>query len=253
MSLAPQTPGRWGLRQGFDIDLRGLQAQPLAGLTRLVRLVENRPEEVLRVLRIGAVTHVVALHRVAGGLLRPVAEFPSLFPEPVRVEAVPDQLPRAYAVGGVRVADGIHGLMALVDPAFDPGLEVVLPEGRSAPSPPGFRGAARVVRENADRLRLEVELSADGHVVLVEGHDPGWKARVDGRPVPLLRANVAFRAVRVPAGRHVVEMVYRPAAALAGLLVSGIALVALAAALARTTRPSRAGSRARSTPSRERS
>mgnify|MGYP001092077208 CR=1 FL=1 len=34
-------------------------------------------------------THVVALHRVAGGLLRPVAEAPSLFPEPVRVEAEP--------------------------------------------------------------------------------------------------------------------------------------------------------------------
>ena len=144
----------------------------------------------------------IALHRVAGGLLRPVAEFPSLFPDPVRVVAVPEPLPRAYAVAGVRVADGIHGLMALIDPAFDPRREIVLPEGRKAEAPPGFRGRVLVVREAADRVQLEAELSADGYVVLVDGHDPGWRASVDGRPSPLLRANVAFRAVAVSAGIH---------------------------------------------------
>jgi hypothetical protein len=232
MSLAPQTPGRWGVRQGFDIDFRGLQAEPLAGLTRLVRLVEDRPEDVRRVLQVGAVTHVIALHRVAGGLLRPVAEVPSLFADPVRVEAVPEPLPRAYAVGGVRVADGIHGLMALIDPGFDPRREIVLPEGRPVAAPRGFRGHAHILRETADSVQLEAELNADGYVVLVNGHDPGWRARLDGRPAPLLRANVAFRAVAVPAGLHTVEMVYRPRAALVGLFVSGITLVALVAAFA---------------------
>jgi hypothetical protein len=194
--------------------------------------VEDRPEEVRRVLQVGAVTHVIALHRVAGGLLRPVAEVPSLFADPVRVEAVPEPLPRAYAVGGVRVADGIHGLMALIDPGFDPRREIVLPEGRPVAAPPGFRGHAHILRETADSVQLEAELNADGYVVLVNGHDPGWQARLDGRPAPLLRANVAFRAVAVPAGLHTVEMVYRPRAALVGLFVSGITLVALVAAFA---------------------
>ena len=99
-------------------------------------------------------------------------------------------------------------------------------------APEGFRGQARVVRESADRVRLDAELSADGYVVLVDGHDPGWRVRVDGRPAPLVRANVAFRAVAVPAGRHVVDMVYRPTAALAGLVVSGITLAALVVAFA---------------------
>jgi hypothetical protein len=232
MSLAPQTPGRWGVRQGFDGDFKGLQAKPLAGLTLLVRLVEDRPGDVLRVLQVGAITHVIALHRLGGGSLKLVAEVPSLFREPVIVEAVPEPLPRAYAVGGVRVADGIQGLMALIDPAFDPRREIVLPEGRPAAAPAGFRGQARVVRESADRVQLEAELSAGGYVVLVDGHDPGWRVRVDGRPADLLRANVAFRAVAVPAGRHAVEMVYRPTAALAGLVVSGITLAALVVAFA---------------------
>jgi hypothetical protein len=132
----------------------------------------------------------------------------------------------------VRVADGIPGLAALIDPAFDPRREIVLPEGRPVAAPEGFRGEARVVRESADRVRLDAELSADGYVVLVDGHDPGWRVRVDGRPAPLVRANVAFRAVAVPAGRHVVDMVYRPTAALVGLVVSGITLAALVLAFA---------------------
>ena len=82
------------------------------------------------------------------------------------------------------------------------------------------------------RVQLEAELNADGYVVLVNGHDPGWRARLDGRPAPLLRANVAFRAVAVPAGRHAVEMVYRPTAALTGLALSGLTLVALVAVFA---------------------
>ena len=35
-----------------------------------------------------------------------------------------------------------------------------------------------------------------------------WKARVDGKAVPLWRANYAFQAVEVPAGRHEVTLVY---------------------------------------------
>jgi hypothetical protein len=232
LSLAPQTPGRWGLRQGFDIDYRGLQAGPLAGLTRLIRIVEDRPDEVLRLLQVAAVTHVVALHRVAGDRLRPIAALPSFFPNPIRVEAVPDPLSRAYAVGGVRVADGVPALAALVDPAFDPRREIVLPEGRAVTPPAGFLGVVRIARESASSLRLEAELTADGYVVLVDGYDPGWRAWLDGRRVPLLRTNVAFRAVAVPAGRHAVEMAYRPPAALVGVAVSGLTCLCLLGAFA---------------------
>jgi len=80
-------------------------------------------------------------------------------------------------------------------------------------------------------VRLEAELSAPGFVVLVDTHDPGWRATLDGVPAEILRADVAFRAVAVPAGRHVIEYVYRPRSITAGLAVSGAAvLVAVAAA-----------------------
>ena len=64
-----------------------------------------------------------------------------------------------------------------------------------------------------------------------DGYDPGWRASVDGRPASVLRANVAFRAVAVSAGRHVIEMVYRPPLPMAGLVLSGISLLLIVALL----------------------
>jgi len=39
---------------------------------------------------------------------------------------------------------------------------------------------------------------------------PWWVATIDRAPAPLLRANVLFRAVRVPPGRHVVRFSFQP-------------------------------------------
>jgi len=38
--------------------------------------------------------------------------------------------------------------------------------------------------------------------------DPDWHATVDGRPVPLLRADYFLQAVAVGAGRHTVVLAY---------------------------------------------
>jgi uncharacterized membrane protein YfhO len=114
---------------------------------------------------------------------------------------------------------------AILDPAFEPRDEVLLETGLARSAPADFSSSVRIAEETADRVRLDVELSTDGHVVLVDTYDPGWRAQVDGRPAALLRANLAFRAVAVPAGRHVVEMAYRPPLALAGLALSGLSLL----------------------------
>ena len=147
---------------------------------------------------------------------------PGLFERPTVAFRVPGALPRARVVGGVRVAAGPKELDALLDPWRDPAGSVVLTTGRDVVPAPGFTGRAAIVRERADALEFEVELSADGHLVLADTWDPGWKARLDGAPVELLRADVAFRAVAVPAGRHRVEMVYRPFVAITGLAVSAL-------------------------------
>jgi len=60
--------------------------------------------------------------------------------------------------------------------------------------------------------RLEASTECDGPclLVLVQPWAPGWRARVDGEPVPLVRTNVAGLGVVAPAGRHSIELDYRP-------------------------------------------
>lgn len=78
------------------------------------------------------------------------------------------------------------------------------PSGRPAPV------EARIVEQGLQRLVLEVDAPADGLVVIAEGYDTGWQARVDGAPATVLRANLVLRAVWVEAGAHRIELEYRP-------------------------------------------
>ena len=65
-----------------------------------------------------------------------------------------------------------------------------------------------------------------------DSYYPGWRAAVDGRPVPLLRTNVLLRGVPVPAGRHQVRLWFDPLSVRLGFALSALALVANGAALA---------------------
>jgi hypothetical protein len=134
-----------------------------------------------------------------------------------------------YAVGGARIAQGAEARTILVDPGFDPRREVVLAAGEPAPIPPSFAGEVRIASYRPDRVRLDAELSAHGFVVLSDAYDPGWKATVDGRDAPLLRANEAFRAVEVAPGLHSVELVYRPRSVVVGLVAAVLGVLAFAA------------------------
>jgi hypothetical protein len=225
--LLPPVAEVWGLFQSYDIDAMGLLPTPQVGLTGLLLQAEGTPLH-LRLLQLGAVSEVVSLHTDGLDALRPVATFPGLFPEPIRVLGVPDPLPRTYAVQGVRIADGPAALAALADASFDPSRAVILPAGASAVASPAFRGTSRIVQLRPDRVVLDAEMSEAGHVVLVDAYGAGWRATVDGQPALLLRANVAFRAGAVPAGRHRIELVCRPVSVVWGLVVSGLAVLVFA-------------------------
>jgi hypothetical protein len=66
-----------------------------------------------------------------------------------------------------------------------------------------------VTYRNAEVV-LEADSPDGGWAVLNDLWHPWWLASVDGQPAELLRANVLFRAVAVPPGRHTVRFVFRP-------------------------------------------
>jgi hypothetical protein len=69
---------------------------------------------------------------------------------------------------------------------------------------------ARIVAQRVDRRQVEAEVAADAPslVVIAQSYYHWWRAEVDGRPVPLLKANYAFQAVQVSAGNHQVRLRY---------------------------------------------
>jgi membrane protein YfhO len=231
-ALFPLVLSQWGVESSYDLDQQGLFPKEMAMLARLLRQVEGEPAH-LKLLQIGAVARVAAMHTAGFEDLTPVATMPTLFREPLRIYSVPGAVPRAYVVGGIVVADGDEAFATVQSAAFDPLREVVLPAGTATAPPAVSPGACRIVNWAADRIRVEASMDHPGILILVDTYDPGWRTRVDGQPATLLRANVAFRAVALPAGRHVVESVYRPPAVGVGLAVSALAAIALAGAWVR--------------------
>ena len=90
---------------------------------------------------------------------------------------------------------------------------------------------ARVVAASPHQVRLETSAVDEALLVLSDTYYPGWRAFVDGQEQPILRGDLLFRVVAVPAGEHVVEFRFEPASVRIGLLVSALALLVVAAVL----------------------
>jgi hypothetical protein len=137
--------------------------------------------------------------------------------------------PRAFLVDGYTVLDGNPARRALRDGLVDfRRVALVEQELRPVARPvqaasPDVIGSAIVTRYEDELVEIETEAPDRRVLVLMDVHYPGWTATIDGRPEPIVRANFAFRAVPVPAGRHAIRFEYRPASFRRGLAVSATA------------------------------
>ncbi len=114
-------------------------------------------------------------------------------------------------------------------------------DGRSLSPPlsdgdPTLESVRIVDASSPDRLLLEAQVDAPGLVVLADTFYPGWEARVDGTLAPIHPANLLFRAVAVPAGRHTIEFRYRPRSFRYGVAASGMGALVCAFVLVRARR-----------------
>jgi len=101
-------------------------------------------------------------------------------------------------------------------------------EGGAAPSGRGGGSAKIHLRELREGFaRIEVDAASEGYIFFREGWFPGWRVFVDGRECPNLPADVAFQAVGIERGRHIVEWRYHPASLARGALISALSCVLL--------------------------
>lgn len=93
-------------------------------------------------------------------------------------------------------------------PNANPEQTVVL-EGATAQSD-HRPGSVRIAAYHNTQVIIEVDSTDGGYVVLNDIWHPWWFADRDGVEVPILKANVLFRAVEVPPGRHTITMTFEP-------------------------------------------
>jgi hypothetical protein len=97
------------------------------------------------------------------------------------------------------------------------------------------------------RTVWRAETSDAAYLVNTDAYYPGWHAYLDGSPVPLWRANLAFRAVHVPSGAHTVEFRFEPRSVRLGLALGGTAALAIIALLGWSRRTTPSGARGEAT------
>jgi len=146
------------------------------------------------------------------GFSRPLRE---VFSSPeIRIWENPGVMPRTFIVH-----EAVHETMAsssayLCDPTFPFDKTVVLddpaaPERLADHPQPAAESAcedrAEITHYSYNQVTIECEASKPGFLILTDSFYPGWEATVDGQPERIYRADHVFRAVFVPAGRHIVE------------------------------------------------
>ena len=111
-------------------------------------------------------------------------------------------------------------------------------ESMQRPMPSGIYDSARIdlAEYRPNYLRYEYSTPEEAIAVFSEiYYDKGWKAFIDGAEAPYFRADYVLRAMRLPAGEHVVEWRFRApqwtAVESVTGICSGIILLAALAAL----------------------
>lgn len=142
-------------------------------------------------------------------------------------------LPRAWLVAEGEAVDSEQGLRRIRgedDRKFDPKRTALLEVASdNLPQLPGgeISAAAEALVVGSKPGYLNVYTKSDTPSVLVvsEVNYPGWKAAIDGRPVPILTADYLLIGVPVPAGDHRVEIRYGVPAAREGAVISAFSLL----------------------------
>jgi hypothetical protein len=177
----------------------------------------------------------------------------------------------AYSEGATRVWDAgpcvpyaslVDGGVAVA--SFEDAAARLRQTGREGADQPVLETAAEIrpattaplalwsERPAPGEIRVDLRGTGAGWVVVLESLMPGWKARLDGVPAPVVPAQAAFQAVRVPAGANELSLKYQPFSFRLGAFVAlaGLAFLLAQALCPRDRDGERAAARALSAPPR---
>ena len=202
--------------EGNDLLLAGWhQADGYEGLLpESYLLVQNISLESLRISGVRWINSGGSHSRITG--VKPT--------EDPRWLKVPNPLPRArLALRTTTIADPHEAVRKLQPEGAtvvdrDPGFPQ---EDGTAP------GTATIVIDRPGRIEIQTSADTPQLLVLAERFSGGWKATVDGTPIPMLRAEIDFMGCVAPVGNHTIRFIFDPASVHHGRLISTMTLLLL--------------------------
>jgi hypothetical protein len=214
-----------GLLYGIDYmqEIDALARQPYTDFVNFADQLDL-PRQ-LQLLRALNVKYLVAFQPLTAEGLTLIRSFPQYFSWLYRLDRA---VPRVYVVNKVYVETFTASILRrLARDDFDPRTEVILDQTPSIQPQRALQVSAKIARYENARVTIRASLDAAGILVLADSFYPGWNAYVDGKREGILRANLFFRAVALPAGEHTVEFRYEPMSFKIGLVISVTTIFAL--------------------------
>ena len=143
-------------------------------------------------------------------------------------------LPRAYVVyAAEQIKDDTLATNRLLDESFDlrnaavTADKVTLPDRTTTPA-----SRATITSYEDTRVVMQASTSQPGLLILADQYHPGWRAYLDGQPVPILRVNQFLRGVMLPPGEHEIVFSFTPLSLKIGTGISLVGLITLIALVA---------------------
>jgi len=226
----------YGMRIGVE-DVWG--ASPLR-LANYARLFESFPLD--RMWRLTGVEHVLTWRRELFVPSMLLAEFPQST-DTTYLHRLVQRNPRAWVVYETVIADDEESVHLLADHTFDLDRRAVLPPESDLAGrfdlPETSKHSAisfdvQLIQQAPGQLKITVESTSPGLLVVSENWMPGWRVRAvewphnaSAPPGEALRVNLSFLGVPIPTGKSVIELRYQPDSVRNGLWIGAGTLVVL--------------------------
>ncbi len=122
------------------------------------------------------------------------------------------------------ISDEKKVMLKMIDQKTDFKKELIISDS-SAASPKGpeaskATGNVKLLSYEPNEIVLSSESDGNGFIYASDTYYPGWRAYVDGKQTKIYRANLAFRAIEVPAGSHTVVFRYVPVSFYIGCILT---------------------------------
>ncbi|MBN1149800.1 YfhO family protein [candidate division WOR-3 bacterium] len=134
-------------------------------------------------------------------------------------------LPKIFSVSSFTVTEDDDLCLSMVhDETIDFSQKAILSQDPGIAE--SFEGKAQITEYSPDRIRADIITQGPSVFIVNDNYAQGWKAYIDGKETPILRANYSLRAVAVPsAGEHELLMIYSPLSVKIGYAITITAVI----------------------------